>query len=141
MSFNDIFEHVPPCRKTTLQFASECFQTPVIFQLLQQKYVIQTSSSIVQQLIHSVCIYAEYIPNIHGQEMMWVRQCPHFPSFSTWEPFPAILMSSPLCDCSCKFVDHRMSGLPIRAKYKHFNSIWDQTCDNSPTDSSSSCLN
>ena len=37
--------------------------------------------------------------------------------------------------------DHRMSSLPIRAKYKHFNTICEQTCDNSLTDSSSSCLN
>ena len=37
--------------------------------------------------------------------------------------------------------DHRMSGLTIRAKYKHFNTICEQTFDNSPSDSSSSCLN
>ena len=35
----------------------------------------------------------------------------------------------------------RMSGLPIRAKYKHFKIICEHTCDSSPTDSSSSCLN
>ena len=38
------------------------------------------------------------------------------------------------------FTDHKMSGLPIRAKYKHFSTICEQTWDNSPTDSSSSCL-
>ena len=50
----------------------------VIFLLLQQKYVIQTSSYIVQQLLlfHSVCIQTKGIPSTHGQEMMWVRQCP-----------------------------------------------------------------
>ena len=37
--------------------------------------------------------------------------------------------------------DHRTSGFPIRARYKPFNRICEQTCDNSPTDSSSSCLN
>ena len=36
--------------------------------------------------------------------------------------------------------DHNKAGLPIRAKYKHFKSICEHTCDNSPTDSSSSCL-
>ena len=34
-----------------------------------------------------------------------------------------------------------MSGLPIRARYKHFKTICDNTFDNSPTDSSSSFLN
>ena len=36
------------------------------------------------------------------------------------------------------FTDHEISGLPIRAKYKHFRTICDQTVDNSPTDSCSS---
>ena len=39
------------------------------------------------------------------------------------------------------FTDHRMSGLPIRARYKHLKTICEQICDNYPTDSSSSCLN
>ena len=33
-----------------------------------------------------------------------------------------------------------MSGLTLRAKYKHFNTICEQTSDNSPTDSGSSFL-
>ena len=39
--------------------------------------------------------------------------------------------------------DRRMSGRPLRARYKHFNcnTIWDQTSDNSPLFSSSSFLN
>ena len=37
--------------------------------------------------------------------------------------------------------DHRMSGLPFRAKYKHVKTICHHTFDNYPTDSSSSCLN
>ena len=32
------------------------------------------------------------------------------------------------------FTDQRMSGLPIRAKYKHFKTILKHTFDNSPTD-------
>ena len=32
------------------------------------------------------------------------------------------------------FTDHGISGLPIRAKYKHFRTILEHTCDNSPTD-------
>ena len=36
--------------------------------------------------------------------------------------------------------DHRMSGLPIRAKYKHFKTICEETCENSPTVSSSSSI-
>ena len=38
------------------------------------------------------------------------------------------------------FTDHRTSGLPIRAKYKHFRTIWEHTFDNSPTDFISSSL-
>ena len=38
-----IFEHVPPCRRTTRPSLREVSPTLVIFQLLQQKYVIQTS--------------------------------------------------------------------------------------------------
>ena len=38
------------------------------------------------------------------------------------------------------FTDHRISGLPIRANYKHFRTIWEHTCDNSPTDFISSSL-
>ena len=36
--------------------------------------------------------------------------------------------------------DHSVSGRPIRAKYKHFNTICEQNSDTSPTGSSSSCL-
>ena len=36
------------------------------------------------------------------------------------------------------FTDQRMSGPPIRAKYKHFKTICEHTSDNSPTASSSS---
>ena len=38
------------------------------------------------------------------------------------------------------FCDHRMSGLPILAKYKHFKTTSEHTFDNSPTDSSSAFL-
>ena len=36
------------------------------------------------------------------------------------------------------FTDRKISGLPIRAKYRHVRTIWEQTVDNSPTDSFSS---
>ena len=39
------------------------------------------------------------------------------------------------------FTDHRMSGLPMRAKYRHFKTICERTFDNSPTDPNSSSLN
>ena len=38
------------------------------------------------------------------------------------------------------FTDHRISGLPIRAKYKHFRTNWDDAFDNFPTDFNSSSL-
>ena len=37
-------------------------------------------------------------------------------------------------DRASLFTDHRISGLPIRAKYKHFRTILEHTGDNSPTD-------
>ena len=43
-------------------------------------------------------------------------------------------------DRASLFTDHRMSGLPIHAKNKNFKTICERTCDNSPTDSSSSFL-
>ena len=44
-------------------------------------------------------------------------------------------------DWSSKFVHWWTSGLPIRARYKHVKTMCEQTADNSPTDSSSSCMN
>ena len=41
----------------------------------------------------------------------------------------------PIC-----WLNTKMYGLPIRARYKHFDSIWDQTCDNSLLFSYSSFL-
>ena len=38
------------------------------------------------------------------------------------------------------FTDHKISGLPIRSKYKHFRTIWAHTFDNSPIDFVSSSL-
>ena len=39
------------------------------------------------------------------------------------------------------FTDHKISGLPKRAKERHFRTICEQTVDNSPTDQISSSLN
>ena len=43
-------------------------------------------------------------------------------------------------DRASLLTDHRMSGRPIRAKCKHFKTIWEQTSDNSPLFSNSSFL-
>ena len=43
-------------------------------------------------------------------------------------------------DRASLFTDHRISGRPIRVKYKHFRTIWEHTSDNSPTDSNSFSL-
>ena len=43
-------------------------------------------------------------------------------------------------DLASLFTDHRISGLPIRAKYQHLRTIWEHTCDNSPTNFNSSSL-
>ena len=39
------------------------------------------------------------------------------------------------------FTDHGMYGLPIRAKCRHFRTIWEHNFDISPTDPNSSSLN
>ena len=61
---------------------------------------------------------------------------------NVWNQFcqSPIACLSPLCDCSFKLTDHRMSGLPFRVKYKYFQTICEKICDNSPTESSSSRL-
>ena len=46
----------------------------------------------------------------------------------------------PICDRTSLFTDHKISGLPIRAKYSHVK-IYEQTVDNSPTDPISSTSN
>ena len=38
------------------------------------------------------------------------------------------------------FTDHKISGRPIRAKYKHFRTNWEHTFHNSPADFLSSSL-
>ena len=81
-----------------LLFVLEGFLIPVIFLLLQQKYVIPTTSLFVQRLFHSVCIHAECIPSTRGQEMMWVRQYPHV---------SAILMASTYTDRKNLVCDER----------------------------------
>ena len=43
-------------------------------------------------------------------------------------------------DRASLFTDHRISGLPIRAKYKHFRTIREHVFHNSPTDFTSSSL-
>ena len=44
-------------------------------------------------------------------------------------------------DLAIMLTDHRMSCCPIRAKYRLFKTVCEQTSDNSPNDSSSSGLN
>ena len=43
-------------------------------------------------------------------------------------------------DRASLFTDHRISGRPIRAKYKIFRTIWEHVFDNSPTDFNSPSL-
>ena len=43
-------------------------------------------------------------------------------------------------DRASLFTDHKISGRPILAKYKHFRTIWEHVFDNSPTDFVSSSL-
>ena len=43
-------------------------------------------------------------------------------------------------DRASLFTDQRISGLPVRPKYTECKTIWEHTCDTSPTDFISSCL-
>ena len=43
-------------------------------------------------------------------------------------------------DRASLFTDHKISGLPLRAKSGHFRTICEQTVHNSPTDPISSSL-
>ena len=43
-------------------------------------------------------------------------------------------------DRASLFTDHKISGRPILAKYKHFRTIGEHVFDNSPTDFVSSSL-
>ena len=94
-----IFEHVHPCRRTTLKFLREISAIVEIFQLLQQKYGIQTFCCIVPMIfslgLHSHWVHPKYA---------WSRNCVGS-SISTFVInffrmgaifcfFPAILMSS-----------------------------------------------
>ena len=73
-----IFEHVLPCRRTTLQLSREAFPILIIFQLLQQKYVIQTSLV----LFHYCFIWFAFTLSTSRVFMVkkWCafRQYPHF---------------------------------------------------------------
>ena len=51
-----------------------------------------------------------------------------------------MLWSIFVIDRASLFTNHRISGRPIRAKYKHFRTSWEHTCDNSHTDFISSSL-
>ena len=44
-------------------------------------------------------------------------------------------------DLASSFTNHRMSGLPIRARYKHFKKFCERTFDNSPFFQVPPCLN
>ena len=59
--------------------------------------------------------------------------------YDEWKKSIAIIVCHRLwsifvIDRASLFTDHRISGLPIRAKCKHFRTIGEHTFDNSPTD-------
>ena len=101
-----IFEHVLPCRRTTLKFLSVVCPIPVICRLLQQKYGTQTSCCIVQWFSRLVCISVECIP--FKSKQTWSRNdvgssiSTFFINFfhmgAKFCFLPAILMSSTLTD-------------------------------------------
>ena len=58
-----------------------------------------------------------------------------------WGPqLPGQALVHFVIDRASLFTDHGISGLPILAKWKHFRTIREHTCDNSPTDFISSSL-
>ena len=78
---HSIFEHAPPCRRTTLPSLREASPTAVNNQLLQHKYVIQTWFCNRQQHLYFFHIVFEYIPSLRDQEMKLVRQDQRFHQF------------------------------------------------------------
>ena len=109
ISFNTLF-------RMTFHIVGPCYCS-CVFLLPQQKYVIQTSMYLVQQLFHLVCIHVEYIPNFHGQEMIMFVKINVFSSISsTWKPsfcfFPVILMSSTHTDRKKNLVSDERTYIP-----------------------------
>ena len=77
-----IFERVLPYRGTTQPSLREVFSTLVMFQLLQQKFVIRTFLCSPELSFRSVYIHVECIPKMRDQEMKLVHQDQRFsPNF------------------------------------------------------------
>ena len=76
-----------------------------------------------------VCIVLQYYP--HG--MWWLYEINRSRRLSQ-------ALVHFVIDRASLFTDHKISGRPTLAKYKHFKTIWEHTCDNSPADFSSSSL-
>ena len=71
------------CRRTTPPSLREAFLTLVIFQLLQQKFVIRTYlCALFREKIHSVYTHVGCIPSIRDREIKFVRQDQRFSSIS-----------------------------------------------------------
>ena len=91
------FEHVLPCRGTTLKFLREVCPVLDIFRLLQQKYGIQTFCCIVQWFGRLVCIPVECIRNDVGSSIS-TSFINFFHKGAKFCFCPAILMSSTQTD-------------------------------------------
>ena len=83
-----MFEHVPPCRRTTLLFVHEVSAIQLVFSVAPAENTwFKHVFCFAQWLFHSGYIHFKCIPSTHGQEIMLVRQYPHFSStFYTREP-------------------------------------------------------
>ena len=85
-------------------------------------------------------------PSLHCCAVFPTQQCCWYSLvWSRWEIKRAMRLSQDFVHFvtarASLFTDHKISSLPIRAKYRHFRTICEQTVDNSPTDSLSSSLN
>ena len=90
----------------------------------RSRFWISKISCEVIVLKHSNCLYSH---------VWWIYEINRFRRLSQ-------ALVHFVIDRANLFTDHRISGLPIRAKYKHFRTIWEHYFDNSPTDFNSSSL-
>ena len=83
-----------------------------------------------------VCIVLQYYPHDNSVCIHMYDECMKSIDSDVCHKLWSIL----LWHVRASLTDQRISGRPKRAKYKHFKTIREHTCDNSPTDFVSSSL-
>ena len=84
-----------------------------------------------------ICIVVRCFPH---DNIVWIHSCDECKRSNVLKSSSHALVHSVTARASL-FTNHEMSGLPIRAKCRHFRTNCQQAVDNSPTDPFSSSLN